>query len=136
MSNNKQKLTLPTPLKQALGFVNLISFDRETSRIQLEFDAREEFLHGGGVVQGGFVTGWIDSAMAYLIHMKSDYAQTPLSLELKISFLSPTLPGKVFAEAWIVKQGRSIGFLEGRLLNESGDVLATGSSSVKLFSLK
>jgi len=136
MANNKTMVTLPDPLKNALAFIEVVSFDEEKKRIRLAFDAREEFVHGGGVIQGGFITGWIDLTMAFLIHKESNYSLTPLSLELKISFLEATLPGKVFAEAWIVRKGRSIGFVEGHLLNESGKVLATGSSTVKLFTPK
>lgn len=133
MSISNLKQTFTAPLAKAMGYVGLIEFNKESSRVRLEFDAREEFCHPGGVIQGGFVSGWIDSTMACAVHMNSDYALSPLSLELKISFLNATLPGKVFAEAWYVKKGRSIAFLEGRLLNEQGDVLATGSSTVKLF---
>lgn len=133
MPKNIEKITTPAPLKKAIGEIGVVSFDEEASRIRVEFEAREEFLHAGGVIQGGFVSTWIDLSMAYAIHYKTDFKQTPLSLELKISFLNPAMPGKVFAEAWIVKMGRSIAFLEGHLLNESGEVIATGSSTVKLF---
>lgn len=133
MSDNNSDLTLPFSLKESLGLVQLVSYDEEASRVRVEFDARDEFCHSGGVVQGGFVTGWIDAAMAYAIHHKTSYELTPLSLEIKISFLNSARPGRVFAEAWIERLGRSIAFLEGHLLNESGDVIARGSSTVKLF---
>lgn len=131
LANHKQTFT--ESLKQSMGYVGLVSFDAETTLVRNEFDARQEFCHPGGVIQGGFVSGWIDSTMANVIHLDSDYAVSPLSLDLKISFLNATLPGRVFAEAWLVKKGRSIAFLEGQLLNESGEVLARGSSAVKLF---
>lgn len=122
-------------LNDALGLVEVVSFDKETSRIRVEYEARPSFCHSGGVVQGGFVTGWIDSAMAHSVMMDSEFSQSPLSLEIKVTFLKSVSPGRVFAEAWIEKRGRSIGFLEGQLLNENGDILAKGTSTAKLISM-
>ena len=41
-------------------------------------------------------------------------------------------PGVVRAQGWIVRLGRSIAFLEGRLLNAAGDVVATCTSTAKM----
>ena len=57
--------------------------------------------HSGGVVQGGFVTGWIDAAMARAAMCVTDFQQTPMSLEIKVSFFSPATPRILVAEAWI-----------------------------------
>jgi acyl-CoA thioesterase len=136
MSVDTQSIVMPEALSKVMGFVRLVSFDEETSRIRMEFDARKDFLHDGGVIQGGIVTGWIDMAMAFSVHLKTKYQLTPLSLDINVSFMKGALPGKVYADAWIEKQGRSIGFLQGQLLNESGEVVAKASSTVKLLPKK
>lgn len=92
--------------------------------------------HSGGIVQGGFVTGWIDAAMAYAMMAQLQNTQSPLSLEIKVSFFKAASPGLVIAEGWIAKRGRSIAFLEGRLLDEKGEVLATASSTAKLIAVR
>jgi uncharacterized protein (TIGR00369 family) len=97
--------------------------------------ATMEMCHSGGVVQGGFVTGWIDAAMAYLVMAVTNNTKAPLSLEIKVSFLKSAGPGLLVAEAWIERMGRSTCFLEGRLLNEAGEVLAKASSTTKLLTL-
>ena len=38
----------------------------------------------------------------------------------------------MIAEGWIERRGRSTCFLEGRLLNAAGDVLAKASSTARL----
>ena len=126
----------PADLNASLGFVKIISFDKETSQIRIEYEARQAFCHSGGVVQGGFVTGWIDAAMAHSIIFATDHESSPLSLEIKITFLKSVSPGRVFAEAWVEKRGRSICFLEGQLLNEAGEILAKGTSTAKLVAIK
>jgi acyl-coenzyme A thioesterase PaaI-like protein len=66
---------------------------------------------------------------------KSGRQLSPLSLEIKISFLQSARPGLVIAEAWIERMGKTTAFLEGRLLNEQGEVLAKGTSTARLVPL-
>lgn len=127
--------TAPDALSQSLGLERIV--DRgENGRSVLHYRATIAMCHSGGIVQGGFVTGWIDAAMAFVVIAKTNHTLSPLSLEIKISFLKAANPGLVIAEAWIEKLGRSTGFLEGRLTNEAGEVLAKGTSTVKLVPIR
>lgn len=126
----------PANLFESLGFKRIIS--NADGRAALEYQAGLHMCHSGGVVQGGFVTGWIDSAMAHaIIGLHADRGDddiTPVSLELKISFFAPARPGPLVAEAWVEREGRSTCFMEGQLTDLSGQVLAKGSSTVRLLS--
>ena len=57
---------------------------------------------------------------------------TPMSLDLRISFFAPARPGKVIAEGWVEKAGRTTCFTEARLLDRNGAVLAKASSTIRL----
>ena len=121
----------PDRLFDLMGFVREVETGEQT-RAVLEFRASMAMCHSGGIVQGGFVTGWIDAAMANAVIKASGRTLVPLSLEIKVSFLQSAGPGLVIAEGRIEKMGRKTAFLEGRLLNEAGEVLATGSSTARL----
>ena len=123
--------TKPDTLFESLGFVRDVP-SGDPARAILEYRATMAMCHSGGVVQGGFITGWIDAAMAHAVLSASGRTKTPLSLEIKISFLKPAGPGLVIAEGWIEQMGHKTAFLEGRLLNEAGEVLAKGTSTAKL----
>jgi acyl-CoA thioesterase len=125
----------PPSLGQSLGIESVIDHG-ESGKAILRCRATMAMCHSGGIVQGGFVTGWIDAAMAHVVMAQTGYTLSPLSLEIKISFLKAASPGVVIAEAWVEKLGRSTGFLEGRLLDEAGEVLAKGTSTVKLVPAK
>jgi len=121
----------PQGVGKALGMEKVV--DRgEGGRAVIHYRARMDMCHSGGIVQGGFVTGWIDAAMAHVVMAQSEDAANPLSLEIKVSFLRPATPGLIIAEAWIERRGKSIAFLEGLIRNEKGDVLAKASSTMKL----
>jgi uncharacterized protein (TIGR00369 family) len=123
-------------LSRALGLVRRHAAD-PAGRATLEYEAGRHMCHSGGVVQGGFISGWLDSAMAHAViaqnlRDKNGVDMTPMSLELKVSFFAPARPGRVFAEAWVEKTGRSTCFTEARLLDPHGVVLAKASSTIRL----
>ena len=116
-------------LQTSLGQVRVLS--DEAGRSVIEYECGPHMCHSGGVAQGGFVCGWIDAAMARA-QMSLNPDMTPMSLEVKVSFFAPARPGRVIAEAWIERAGRSTSFAEGRLTNLAGDVLAKASSTLRL----
>jgi acyl-CoA thioesterase len=118
-------------LSRALGLVRRVEVD-PAGRATLEYEAGRHMCHSGGVVQGGFISGWLDSAMAHAVMARTGFEMTPMSLELKVSFFAPARPGRVFAEAWVEKAGRSTCFTEARLLDPKGTVLAKASSTIRL----
>jgi uncharacterized protein (TIGR00369 family) len=123
--------TPPTELNQSLGFIRIVELDPE-GRAAIEYQAGMHMCHSGGVVQGGFVTGWIDAAMAHAAMAMTGPDIVPMSLELKVSFFAPARPGLVTAKAWVERRGRSTCFFEGQLLNDQGKVLAKASSTLML----
>ncbi len=125
----------PHALSTLLGLERVVDHG-ESGRAVIHYRARMDMCHSGGVVQGGFVTGWIDAAMAHVVMAQTNYEFSPLSLEIKVSFLQSANPGLIVAEAWIERRGRRNAFLEGLIRNEQGEVLAKGSSTVKLVPMK
>jgi acyl-CoA thioesterase len=131
MTTEQQKQIEPRNVGTTLGMEKVV--DRgESGRAVIHYRARMDMCHSGGIVQGGFVTGWIDAAMAHVVMAQSEDAANPLSLEIKVSFLKPATPGLIVAEAWIERRGKSIAFLEGLIRNEQGEVLAKATSTMKL----
>jgi acyl-coenzyme A thioesterase PaaI-like protein len=49
-----------------------------------------------------------------------------------VNFLAPAKPGPITAEAKVTQLGKTIAFVEGRLMAEDGTVLATASVSARL----
>ena len=85
-------------------------------------------------MQGGFVTGWIDAAMAHAVMAIPGNEAVPMTLEIKVSFFAPTRPGLVLAEAWVVQGGRRTMFVEGTLKDTGGTLLAKASSTITMAS--
>lgn len=123
--------TFANDLNTTFGLVRRIEMNPE-GRAILEYEAGMHMCHSGGVVQGGFVTGWIDAAMAHALIARHGEGIVPMSLELKVSFFASARPGRVIAEAWIEGGGKSTVFMEGRLSDSAGKVLAKATSTLRL----
>ena len=122
-----------TDLLEAMGFVRIESVDRDAGRVRAAFDAQPRFCHTDGtIVQGGFVTAWLDFSMAQAALRHSEHLVGVASLELKVSFLQRVGPGRVIAEGRITRLGRRIAFLEASLFDAAGRLLATASSTAML----
>ena len=110
---------------ELLGGGTLLEYSDQEQKAVMQFDARPEFCHSGGkVVQGGFITAWMDAAMAHAVRQASHGESSAMTLELKVTFIA--------AVGRVVSMGRSVAFLEGQLLDGRGKLLATSSSTAKL----
>ena len=119
------------PLLQAIGFERLVHSAPE-GLARVRFAPRPEFAHTGGtIVQGGFITAWLDNAMAFAVAAREAHVGLA-SLELKVSFLERVGVAPVEAEARVLRWGGSVVFLEAQLTDEGGAVLARASSTGKL----
>ena len=110
----------------------LIEVDQANRRVVMGFVATPDFCHSEIIVQGGFLTAMLDAAMSHAVITASGLTLSPPTLELKISFLAPGNPGRFRAEGVALKLGKSVGFLEGWLYNEAGELVARATSTCRL----
>ena len=122
---------IPEFLK-VLGFENGY-YDENNHEWVTEFLPSEDLTHSNGsIVQGGFVTGMLDAAMAQCIMFKSNGEDLPLTLDIDVKFLNSCIPDhKVTSRAKIIKQGKSIVFTSANLFQKD-DLIATASASNKI----
>ena len=126
---------IPEFLK-VLGFENGY-YDENNHEWVTEFLPSEDLTHSNGsIVQGGFVTGMLDAAMAQCIMFKSNGEDLPLTLDIDVKFLNSCIPDhKVTSRAKIIKQGKSIVFTTANLFQRD-DLIATASASNKIIKFK
>jgi len=125
------------PAIETLGG-EVIAVEPETGRLTFRFRPSVAMCHStdvpqGGIVQGGFVAGWLDTSMAHACSVRSNFTLLHPTLELKVSYLLPAHPNRLYyVDAEIVRWGRSIAFLEARLRDEHQRLIATASSTAFL----
>lgn len=98
----------------------------------MEYDIGEELCHSTNIVQGGIITAMLDATMSHAVFATQPDVTGLASLEIKVSFLEPSLAGKFTCRGFIRRAGYKISFLEGELYNADGVLTATGSHTAKL----
>ena len=137
MSEDYKKFFKEIPeFLKVLGFKNGY-YDESNHEWVTEFLPSEDLTHSNGsIVQGGFVTGMLDAAMAQCIMFKSNGEDLPLTLDIDVKFLNSCIPDhKVTSRAKIIKQGKSIVFTSANLIQKD-DLIATASASNKIIKFK
>ncbi len=117
------------PIATLLG-ADPVTCDPGTGRITIAFEAKPEFCNLLGTVQGGMLAAMLDLVMSFavLCTMGGPGYVVP-TIDMTTHFLSPARPGKIVGEGSVVKKGRTITFMEGRLLDAQGKLLTTATAS-------
>ena len=119
------------PCAEILGWT-LLSADEATGEVKVGFEGRREFCNPGGRIQGGFVAAMLDDTLGPAVLVKTGGGFYCATIDLRVSFLAPARPGRFTGEGRIVKIGKTIAFLEGRLLDAEGELVATATASARV----
>ncbi|HYE45514.1 MAG TPA: PaaI family thioesterase, partial [Caulobacter sp.] len=85
-----------------------------------------------GYVQGGFLAAMLDDVMgpaAYIMGRGKVFTPT---IDMAVSFLSPAKAGRLVGEGQVAQLGKSIGFLEGKLWDAAGVMVAKATATCRL----
>lgn len=120
-------------LYESMGNFHIISYDAAEKSATAGFTVRREYCHTNGTIaQGGFITAWLDAAMAQAAIHATNHAFGVASLEIKVSFLERVGPGEGRAVGRVVRSGKRVAFLEGDLFNPEGKLAAQATSTALL----
>ena len=115
-------------LSESMGDFHVTGWDAERKVASAAFTVRREYCHTNGTIaQGGFITAWLDAAMAHAVIHDTGHAQTVFSLEIKVSFYEKVGPGAGRVEGRVIRRGKRVAFLEAALYSPEGKLAAEAS---------
>lgn len=90
-----------------------------------------------GAVHGGLVCTLLDSVLGCALHSTLPQGKGYTSVEIKVNYLKAVRlgSGTLTATGTVVKSGARVGFTEGSVVDASGAVVATASSTLLIFDL-
>ncbi len=110
-------------LAKFLGFD--ITFPDDTCVVA--FTVRDYMSNPQGSLHGGIIATALDVSMGHLIHHVA--GQGGLTLEMKVQFMRPALPGPVRCTGRFLKRGRGISAMESRMTDDNGKLLAMATAT-------
>ena len=116
----------PPPIAQLIGF-DLISV--KPGEAVIEFQATEAHANPMGTLHGGVLCDVADAAMGIAYSSNLAEGESFTTLELKINFLKPIWKARLLAAGRVVKQGRTVGFVECDITDEKANLVARATST-------
>jgi uncharacterized protein (TIGR00369 family) len=104
--------------------------------IRVGFEGRREFLNPAGFIQGGFLAAMLDDTMGPAMFLHGEGRLFTPTIDMHVSFIAPARPGPLVGEGQVVQAGKSIAFLEGRLIDATGTLLAKATASCRLVAVE
>ena len=103
-----------------------------SGQVTIEFDGTNFPTHVLGNVTGGFIAAMLDFIASCAPATTYEPKEFGPSLELKVNFLRAANVGKFRGVGRTVHRTKSVAFAEAELRNESGELVATATSTLRL----
>jgi uncharacterized protein (TIGR00369 family) len=123
-------LNMP-PISKLLGW-RLLELKPEEGVIKIGFEGKIEFCNPSGFIQGGMLAAMLDDTMGPAAFIMSNGKQYTPTISMNVNFISPGRVGSFVCEAKVVQMGKTIVFVEGRLMDSAGTLVATATSNSRL----
>jgi uncharacterized protein (TIGR00369 family) len=102
-----------------------ISYTDETCIV--EIPVNDFMFNPQGSLHGGVIAFALDVSMGHLIH--HTIGRAAITLEMKTQYMRPAVAGRVRCEARFLRRGRTVSFLESRMTDAEGKLVATATAT-------
>jgi uncharacterized protein (TIGR00369 family) len=124
------ELNMP-PISKLLGW-RLIDMTPEEGRIRVGFEGKAEFCNPAGFIQGGMLTAMLDDTMGPAAFIMTGGKMFTPTITMTVNYISPGRVGAFACEAKVVQMGKTVVFVEAKLMDSEGTLVATATSTSRL----
>ena len=114
------------PLAEALHITNA---GAQSGRATYHLDVVPRILNPHGVLHGGAIYTMVDYSMGGATMSVLPPGDICATIEIKISYLAGVRRGRLTCATEIIKRGRAVVFLESRVTDDDGRLVATATGS-------
>jgi uncharacterized protein (TIGR00369 family) len=101
-----------------------------TARLSLPVE--ERLKNSLGTAHGGVIMSLLDVAMCTAARTLHPDSVGVVTIDMSTSFIGGGMGAKLFAEARVLKDGRSMSFVEAEAKNEDGSLVAKAIATVRV----
>jgi uncharacterized protein (TIGR00369 family) len=101
-----------------------------TARLSLPVETH--LTNSLGTVHGGVIMSLLDVALCTAARTLHPESVGVITINLSTSFIGAGSGGKLFADARVLKDGRSMSFVEGEAQNADGSIVAKAIATVRV----
>jgi uncharacterized protein (TIGR00369 family) len=101
-------------------------------RARLSLPIEPHLTNSLGTAHGGVIMSLLDVALCTAARTLHADSMGVITIDLSASFIGGASGARLFAEARVLKDGRSISFVEGEAKNEDGSLVAKAIATVRV----
>ena len=110
--------------------MRLTSLELDRATVKLEIGNCH--LQPYGIVHGGVLSTLIDTATFWSVFMRIPEDAGLVNIDLKLNYLQAVQSGRLITEGYAIRSGRSISYAEAKVFNEDNELIAHGTSTLKI----
>jgi uncharacterized protein (TIGR00369 family) len=118
----------PKPVCAALTPFEIIEIEAETGYVKIAFAPQPAFENHFGNIQGGFAVSMLDVVISIAAFVK--VRQWLPTVEIKTSFVAPAKIATCIGEGQVIRAGRSVVFVEGKLWNADNELAVHATATL------
>lgn len=122
----------PVPPAAASLGLQVLAADDVDGTVELAFEAVDAFSTPTGDVLGGFLAAMLYDTVGPALLATLGPEEFIDTLDLQVTFLRPTRPGRLFGRGRLVRREGEVALLEAELTDPDGQVLATARSVIRV----
>jgi uncharacterized protein (TIGR00369 family) len=103
--------------------------DAEKETCRLTFEVTDLLKNPQGSLHGGAMASAMDISMGHLVNKVAGPGAT---IEMKVQFMRPVTEGIVTVEGRFTRRGRTMSFMESRLMGPDGKLAALATATWKM----
>jgi uncharacterized protein (TIGR00369 family) len=119
---------LPPPPSAATLGIQFLQIDGERGSVEVQFEAKPEFLNPAGNVQGGFLAAMLDDTMGPALTATLDAGEFAPTVNLNVQFHRPAKAGPLKGVGRVLLRGKEVCQLSSELF-QNGKIVATATGS-------
>jgi uncharacterized protein (TIGR00369 family) len=119
------------PCAKLLGW-HMIEADPAQGRVTIGFEGKPEFCNPTGFIQGGLLSAMLDDTIGPAVLVHTNGAVYTATISMTVNFLAPARVGRFIGEARVTQVGKTVAFIEARLTDEQGTLVATATSTARV----
>lgn len=124
------------PMPPIMETMSITTLDVKLGEVTMLGKPEARHLNPLGSVHGGYGCTLLDSVMGCAVHSTLEVGYGYTTIELKVNFTRPILPGmQVRGVGTVVNRGRQLAIAEGRIFAEDGKLLAHATTTCLLFAM-
>lgn len=135
LSADEEKLNFTRNYQQKIPFVQHLGLTTEAlgeGRARLSMPLPGHFTNSLGTAHGGVIMSLLDVALCTAARTLHPESVGVITIDLSTSFIGGGKGAKLLAEARVLKDGRSLIFVEGEAMNEDGSLVAKAIATVRV----